>query len=265
MRVRDGRWRLTLPRPRTAAGVVWLRNLLVWRKLMAAGLFLAFGEPFVYLLGLGYGLGRFVGDLDGLPYLTFLASGLLASSAMNASSFEGMYSVFTRMTHQQTYDAILATPLSVDDIVAGEMLWCGTKAVIVSIPILAVAALLGAVAGPEALLAIPVFFGIGLCFAGPAMLMAALAPSYDFFNYYVTLLITPMFIFSGVFYPVTALPKAAQLIVELLPLSHAVQLVRPLVAGLPAENAVLHLAVLLVYTVLGYLAAGWAIRRRMIY
>ncbi|MBW7931341.1 MAG: ABC transporter permease [Gammaproteobacteria bacterium] len=260
-----GSWLARLPRPRGGAFIVWLRNLLVWRKLMAAGLFLAFGEPFVYLLGLGYGLGRFIGDLDGLSYLSFLASGLLASSAMNASSFEGMYSVFTRMTHQQTYDAILATPLSVDDIVAGEMLWCATKSVIVTIPILVVAALLGAVAGPSALLAIPVFFGIGLCFAGPAMVMAALAPSYDFFNYYVTLLITPMFIFSGVFYPVTALPAAAQVFVGLLPLSHAVQLLRPLVAGLPPENVGLHLAVLLGYALVGYLAATWLVRRRMIH
>lgn len=253
-----------LPRPRGGAFIVWLRNLLVWRKLMVAGLFLAFGEPFVYLLGLGYGLGRFIGEVGGLPYLAFLASGLLASSAMNAASFEGMYSVFTRMTHQQTYDAILATPLSVDDIVAGEMLWCATKSVIVTLPILVVAALLGAVAGPAAVLAVPVFFLIGLCFAGPAMLMAALAPSYDFFNYYVTLLITPMFIFSGVFYPVTTLPGFAQALVQLLPLSHAVALVRPLVAGSAPADAGLHLVVLLGYAAAGYLASTWFIRRRLV-
>jgi lipooligosaccharide transport system permease protein len=253
-----------LPRPRGGTFIVWLRNLLVWRKLMAAGLFFAFGEPFVYLLGLGYGLGRFIGDVGGLPYLTFLASGLLASSAMNAASFEGMYSVFTRMVHQQTYDAILATPLQVDDIVAGEMLWCATKSVIVTIPILAVATLLGAVSSPTALLALPAFFVIGLCFAGPAMFMAALAPSYDFFNYYVTLLITPMFIFSGVFYPIATLPAFARFIVQLLPLSHAIALVRPLVAGTAPADVALHVAVLLGYAAAGFLAATAFIRRRMI-
>ena len=255
---------LVLPRPRPMAFKVWLRNLLVWRKLMAAGMFFAFGEPFVYLLGLGFGLGRFIGDVTGMPYLTFLASGLVASSAMNAAAFEGMYSVFTRMVHQQTYDAILSTPLQVDDIVAGEMLWCATKSVIVSVPILTVAALLGAVQSWSALAALPIFYLVGLCFAGPSIFVSALAPSYDFFNYYVTLLITPMFIFSGVFYPITTLPQFAQVIVQILPLSHAIALIRPLVAGQPVDQVALHIGVLLVYALVGYMAATIFIRRRMI-
>ncbi|MBM4196051.1 MAG: nodulation protein NodJ [Gammaproteobacteria bacterium] len=252
------------PRPRAGAFKVWLRNLLVWRKLMVAGLFLTFGEPFVYLIGLGYGLGRFIGDVGGMPYLTFLASGLLASSAMNGAAFEGMYSVFTRMVHQQTYDAILATPLEVDDIVAGEMLWCATKSLIVGIPILLVATLMGAVTSWSALWAIPVFFLVGLCFAGPSIFVSSLAPSFDFFNYYVTLLITPMFIFSGVFYPVGALPEFAQWIVNVLPLSHAVALIRPLVAGMPVDDLALHAAVLAAYATGGYLLATGFIRRRLI-
>lgn len=255
---------MVIPKPRTTAFKVWLRNLLVWRKLMAAGMFFAFGEPFVYLLGLGFGLGRFLGEVDGMPYLTFLAAGLLASSAMNAAAFEGMYSVFTRMVHQQTYDAILSTPLQVDDIVAGEILWCATKSVIVTVPILAVAALLGAVQDWSALAALPVFFLVGLCFAGPSLFVSALAPSYDFFNYYVTLLITPMFIFSGVFYPISTLPGFAQLIVQLLPLSHAIALIRPLVAGQTVEQAALHTGVLLVYALIGYVTATVFIRRRLI-
>ena len=253
-----------LPRPRPSALKVWLRNLLVWRKLMVAGLFLTFGEPFVYLIGLGFGLGRFIGDVSGMSYLTFLASGLLASSAMNAAAFEGMYSVFTRMVHQQTYEAILATPLQVDDIVAGEMLWCATKSVIVCVPILTVATLMGAITSWSALAAVPVFFIVGLCFAGPSIFVSALAPSFDFFNYYVTLLITPMFIFSGVFYPIGALPGFAQVIVQVLPLAHAVALIRPLVAGQPLEQIGLHLAVLLAYASVGYLAATVFVRRRLI-
>jgi lipooligosaccharide transport system permease protein len=255
---------MLLPRPRPAAFKVWLRNLLVWRKLMVAGLALTFGEPFVYLIGLGYGLGRFIGDVSGMSYLTFLASGLLASSAMNASAFEGMYSVFTRMVHQQTYDAILATPLQVDDIVAGEMLWCATKSVIVGVPILLVATAMGAVTSPSALAAVPVFFLVGLCFAGPSIFVSSLAPSFDFFNYYVTLLITPMFIFSGVFYPIATLPAFAQVIVQALPLSHAVALIRPLVAGQPAQDVAQHVAVLLAYAGVGYLAATVFIRRRLV-
>jgi lipooligosaccharide transport system permease protein len=251
---------MTLPQPYT----IWLRNLLVWRKLVVGSLFFAFGEPFVYLLGLGFGLGRFIGDVAGMSYLTFLAAGLLAASAMNVATFEGMFSVFTRMTHQQTYEAILATPRQVEDIVAGEMLWCATKAVLNSVPILAVATLLGAVQDWTALLAIPLFFLVGLCFAGPALVMAALASGYDFFNYYTTLLITPMFIFSGVFYPVATLPAFAQAIVQALPLYHAIALIRPLVAGQAPEQVLLHVSVLLAYAVVGYVAANVFIRRRLI-
>ena len=258
--VNEGPTYLMLPQPYT----IWLRNLLVWRKLLVGSLFFAFGEPFVYLLGLGFGLGRFIGEVDGMSYLTFLAAGLLAASAMNVATFEGMFSVFTRMTHQQTYEGILATPLQVEDIVAGEMLWCATKAVLNSLPILAVAALLGAVQDWSALLAVPLFFLVGLCFAGPALVMAALAPGYDFFNYYTTLLVTPMFIFSGVFYPVATLPAFAQALGQALPLYHAIALIRPLVAGQPPEQVVLHVGVLLTYALIGYAAANLFIRRRLI-
>jgi lipooligosaccharide transport system permease protein len=159
----------TLPHPRSSAFTILLRNALVWRKLLGPSLAFSFGEPVIYLLGLGYGLGQFIGEVNGIPYFTFLASGLLAASAMNVASFEGMFSVFTRMTHQQTYDAILATPLQVDDIVAGETLWCASKSVLNTLPIVLVATLLGAIQSWSALAAIPVFFLVGLCFAGPAI------------------------------------------------------------------------------------------------
>ena len=112
-----------IPRFRGAALAVWRRNTLVWRKLMLPSILINFGEPFLYLLGLGYGLGLFIGEMMHMPYLTFLASGILASSAMNTASFEAMFSVYTRMIPQKTYEAILTTPLEVQDILAGEMLW----------------------------------------------------------------------------------------------------------------------------------------------
>jgi len=112
---------------------------------MGASVLLHFGEPLIYLLGLGYGLGRFVGEMAGMPYFTFLASGFIAWSAMNVASMESMWSVYTRMVPQQTYEAILATPTEVDDIVIGELLWCATKSLFSGTAILVVAALLGAV------------------------------------------------------------------------------------------------------------------------
>lgn len=255
---------LTLPSPQPIALKVWYRNLRVWRKLIGPSMLFNFGEPFVYLLGLGFGLGRFVGDVDGMGYLTFLASGLVAASAMNVASFEGMYSVFTRMVPQRTYDAILATPLEVDDILAGEMLWCATKSLISGLAILAVATALGVVAGWQALWVLPVTFLTGLCFAGPAIMMSAVSASYDFFNYYFVLAITPMFILCGVFYPIATLPEALQGFVQLLPLTHAVALTRPLISGQALDQPLLHIGVLALYAAITFYLAVALVRRRLL-
>ncbi len=247
-----------------SAAQVWRRNSLVWRRLLGPSLVINFGEPFLYLLGLGYGLGLFIGNMMDMPYLTFLASGVLASSAMNTASFEAMFSVYTRMVPQRTYEAILATPVEIQDVLAGEMFWCATKCLINGTAILIVATLLGAVHDWHALFAIPVIFLTGLCFAGPAMIMTARAQGYDFFNYYVTLLLTPMFILSGVFYPVSSLPPALQVLVQWLPLSHAVDLLRPLVSGQPLSDVALHLVVLASYALVGYVIAVRLVRRRLL-
>ena len=164
-------WRL--PTIRSDAFAVWRRNIRVWKKLIGPAILMNFGEPILYLLGLGFGLGHFVGEMGGMPYLAFLASGIIASSAMTTATFEGMYSVYTRMDPQRTYEAMMATPLEVDDILAGEMIWCGTKSLFSGIAILAVASLLGVVDGWQALWVLPVVFLIGLCFAGMAMVMSA--------------------------------------------------------------------------------------------
>jgi lipooligosaccharide transport system permease protein len=182
------------PLVRHHALAVWQRNFLVWRKLLAPSLVVHFGEPLIYLLGLGYGLGLFIGKMAGMPYLAFLASGFIASSAMNTASFEAMWSVYTRMVPQRTYEALLATPIEVDDIVVGELLWCATKSTIAGCAILIVAVFLGAVSDLSALLSIPLLFVIGFCFGALAMIVTALANGYEFFSYYITLVITPMFI-----------------------------------------------------------------------
>lgn len=253
-----------LPRLGHGAYAVWWRNVLVWRKLIGPALLMNFGEPALYLLGLGFGLGHFVGDMSGMSYLAFLASGIVASSAMTTSSFEGMYSVFTRMVPQRTYEAILATPLEVDDILAGEMLWCATKSLLSGIAILIVALLLGVVAGWQALWVLPTVFLIGLTFAGPAIVMTAFAKGYDFFNYYFVLVITPMMLVSGVFYPIDTLPPAMQMAVQILPLTHAIELVRPLMTGGEVQHVMLHVGVLLAYALVSYHFAVALVRRRLL-
>ena len=255
-------WRL--PAPRSLAFAVWRRNARVWMRLVVSNLLFHFGEPLLYLLGLGFGLGRFIGEMDGVDYFAFLASGLVASSTMMSASYEGIYSAYTRMVPQKTYDGMLATPLEVDDIVAGEMLWCATKGCISGGSILIVAALLGAVSSVHALLCIPLLLLVGLAFAGPALAMSAISPSYDFFSYYITLVITPMFILCGVFYPVGSLPEAVQHAVQALPLTHAVALARPLVTGAPVEHALAHVAVLAGFAAAGFYVSVALVRRRFV-
>lgn len=253
----------SLPRIRIDAIAVWKRNILVWRKLIGPAVVMNFGEPTLYLLGMGYGLGFFIGEMNDMPYLGFLASGIIASSAMTTASFEGMYSVYTRMVPQRTYESLMATPLEIDDILAGEMLWCGTKSVFSGVAILTVAALLGVVDGLTALWVIPVIFLTGLCFAGPAIIMSAFSPGYDFFNYYFVLAVTPMFMLCGVFYPIETLPETLQHVVQLLPLTHAVALTRPIVAGQALSEPLLHLLVLGLYTIIGYYLAVVFTRKRL--
>ena len=252
------------PRIRRNALAIWHRNVLVWRRLLGPAMVLNFGEPTLYLLGLGYGLGFFIGEMGDMPYLSFLASGIVASSAMTTASFEGMYSVFTRMVTQRTYEAIMATPTDIDDILMGEMIWCATKSVISAAAILIVALFLGVVQGWQAILVIPVVFLIGLCFAGPAMIMSAFATNYDFFNYYFVLVVTPMFLLSGVFYPIDTLPAIMQGFVQFLPLTHAVALTRPLVTGIPLTQPLLHLGVLLAYAAVSYYLAVVLVRKRLL-
>jgi lipooligosaccharide transport system permease protein len=253
-----------LPVTGRGALAVWRRNYLVWRKLMRPSLLFNFGEPLIYLVGLGFGLGSFIREMAGMPYLTFIATGVLASSAMNTASFEGLYSVYSRMVPQQTYEGMLATPLTVDDIVAGEMLWCATKGVISSSAILIVAALMGAITDWRAVLCLPLFLLVGFCFAGPALVVASLSRSFDFFAYYVTLVMTPMVMLCGVFFPTSALPEFVQGMVVYLPLTHAVELVRPLSSGQPVSDVLLHLGVLGLYGAVGFYIAVVLLRRRLI-
>ena len=243
---------------------VWQRNFRVWRKLMLPSLLGNFGEPVLYLLALGYGLGQFVGEVEGMGYMVFLASGIVCSAAMTGATFEALYSAFTRLTQQQTWAAMLAAPMNVDDVVLGEIAWAATKALINASAIVLVAALLGLVAGPQALLVLPVILLAGFAFAGIAMIVTAVSPSYDFFLYYFTLVMTPMLLLSGVFFPLESLPGAVQIGAQFLPLAHVVMLVRPLMTGGAIDAPILHLAVITGYIIATYWLSAALARRRLV-
>lgn len=251
--------------PNTRWIAVWLRNYHVWLKLLIASLIGNFGDPLIYLLALGYGFGKFIGSMDGMPYLVFLATGIVCSSAMNAASFEGMFSAFTRMSSQKTWEGMLATPLSVSDIVLGETFWAATKGSINAIAILIVAALLGLVANWNALWVIPIIFLMSACFAALGLVITSFATSYDFFTYYITLFLTPMMLLSGVFFPLNKMPQIIQWLAQLFPLYHAISLVRPLMTARIPSFIPIHLLILFLYTIIPYYIAVKLSRKRLIH
>ncbi len=244
---------------------VWRRNLLVWKKLALASMIGNLADPMLYMLGFGYGLGRMMPDaFGGTTYIAFLAAGTVCSSTMMSASFEAMYSGFSRMHVQKTWEAIMNAPLNLDDVVLGEAVWAASKSLLSGVAVLLVAAALGLCASSLALWAIPVILITGLAFGSLGLIVTALSPSYDFFVYYMTLVITPMMLMSGVFFPADQLPPAVHLATALLPLSHAVDLVRPLMSGqVPAQWA-LHLCVLAAYAIIGFYLALALTRRRLL-
>lgn len=243
---------------------VWRRNLLVWRKLAIPSMLGNLADPLIYMLGLGFGLGAMLSDVGGMSYIAFLATGIVCSSTMMSASFEAMYSAFSRMHVQKTWDAIMNAPVTLDDVVLGETVWAASKSLLSGVAVLLVAWALGVVSSAAALWVIPVVFLTGLVFASLGLVMTALSPSYDFFMYYFTLVITPMMLVSGVFFPVEQLPGWLQAVTQFLPLTHAVELARPLMSGAQPSQIALHLAVLVAYALAGFSLALVLTRRRLL-
>ncbi|KVE33918.1 ABC transporter permease [Burkholderia sp. TSV86] len=254
---------LALPANATNWIAVWRRNYLVWQKLALASMFGNLADPMIYLFGLGLGLGLMVGHVDGVSYIAFLAAGTVGSSVMMSASFETMYSGFSRMHVQRTWEAIMHTPLALGDIVLGEIVWAASKAMLSGAAIMLVAGILGYAAFPSMLLALPVIALAGLAFASLSMIVTALAPSYDFFMFYQTLVLTPMLLLSGVFFPLTQLPDFARHAAYALPLANAVDLIRPAMLDRPATGAAMHIAVLAAYAIGGFFVCARLFRRRM--
>ena len=189
-------------------------------------------EPVLYLVALGLGLGGFIQSVEGMPYINFIAPALVAISIMNGSFFECTYGSFVRMYFQKTFDAIIATPVSVEEVIAGELVWGATRATINSTTVLIVIAAFGLISSPLFLLVPLLAFIGGLMFASIAMCFTAIAPNIDFFNYPAFLLVTPMFLLSGTFFPLSQLPPLVQTFAQVfLPLTPVVNLTRGLVIG----------------------------------
>jgi lipooligosaccharide transport system permease protein len=245
---------------------VFMRNMLVWRKLAIPSLIGNIAEPLIWLVAFGYGMGALVGrvEVDGtpVPYILFLASGSICMSAMNAASFEALYSAFSRMHVQKTWDGIMNAPVGLDDVVLAEMLWAAYKAIFTTTAILFVMLALNISHSPKLFVAWLVLLGVGITFSCIALIFNALAKGYDFFTYYFTLFMTPMMFLSGVFFPLAQLPPVVHAIADWLPLTNAVALVRPLFMDRWPADWERHALVLVVYTVAAFWIALGLTRKR---
>ena len=243
---------------------VWGRNFESWKRFYRASLVGNVLDPVLYFLALGYGLGSFVRPIEGEPYLAFIAPGLLAGVAMNTAAFENTIGSFVRMEDQKTFKSILMTPVSVGELATGEVLWGASKSLLSGAIFLVLVWITGTWGSPLEVLNLGVAFLVGLLFGGLALCWTALSPSYDFFNYFFTLVVSVMFLFSGIFFPVEALPGWAALVAEMLPLTHAVDLARALHRGAWGPEVLGDLLWLLAATVLFLWLAVRLLDRRMI-
>lgn len=243
---------------------MWQRNRDVFVRLWHAEAPGSIAEPVLVILAMGFGLGAYVNMDEGPRYIEYIVPGIIASYGMFSASFECTYGSFYRMEERKTYDSIIATPLSIEDVIAGEILWGATRSAITGCIILAVAAAFQLVHSPWALLIPVVSFLGGIMFASIAMVYTSFVPSFYSFNYYFTLFVTPMFFLGGVFFPLTNFPQVVQNISWAIPLASVVRLARALVTGEFYPELLLALAIILVLAAVFFVIALASMRRRVI-
>ena len=242
---------------------LWQRNRDVFFRLWHSEAPGFIAEPIIILLAMGLGLGAYVGLVDGQKYIEFIAPGIIASYAMFSASFECTYGSFVRMEYQKTYDAIIATPLSIEDVATGEIFWGATRSLMTGTAILTIAAAFQLVHSPWALLIPLLAFLEGIMFASLALLFTSIVPAIYSFNYYFTLFITPMFFFSGVFFPLSSFPEIVQRLSLILPLTPVVRLSRALVSGDLQLDLLWSLAIIIILALLFFFISLVTMRRRL--
>jgi len=217
----------TVPRVRfTAAGRVWQRNATVYKRTWKLNILPNFFEPLLYLLGMGLGLGAYIHKMNGIPYIQFIAPGLLISSIMWGATLETTYNVFVKMNFDRIYDGILSTPVNPQDLALGELLWGATRGTIYGGAFFTILLAFGMGLHWGILLILPLLFIIGFMFATIGLLFTSLIKEIELFNYFFTLFLTPLFLFSGIFFPMEQLPPIIQTIAWFTPLYHGVELSR---------------------------------------
>ena len=253
----------------TGALRVLEHHLIVYRRTWKGSVFTSFVSPILFLGAMGFGLGSLISrgpvrTVDGLPYLAFLAPGLLAATAMQSAFVETTYPIMARIQWERSYEGMLATPIRILDVLAGEFGWLAFRLGLGSVAFFLVMWLFGTVHSALALLAIVAAVLTGMAFAAPVFAWTATQRTDMSFALIGRLLITPLFLLGGVFFPIHQLPQLVQIIAWLTPLAHGVALARGLSVGVLSPSAGLHLAVLLVYAAIGIGAARITLQRRLV-
>lgn len=244
---------------------VWYRHLRVYSSSLFSNALPPFLEPLIFLAGLGIGVGKFVPAIGGISYTLFLASGLVVTSSMYTAAFECTYETFVRLEFDYVYDGMLGAPLSTNDVILGELFYVGTKGCFFSFAVLVVLWILRIITYPLSIVAPLVGFLTGVMFGALALFITSFIKNMSHFNFFFTGLLTPMFFFSGVVFPINNLPKGLAVIAEIIPLSHVVRIARALcVPGMMKFDIMYDLLYCVLFTALATWLALKGLRKRMV-
>lgn len=227
---------------------LWQRNASIYSRTWKINILPNFFEPFLFLLAMGLGLGGYLARFEGVRYMDFIAPGLAATAAMYGTTFEVTFNCFVKMQFGKVYDAVMSTPLSIEDVGLGELLWGTTRALIYGLAFLGVAAAFGVIHSWHAVFSPAAIALIGMMFSVIGLAFTVVVPMIDYLSYYWTLFITPMFLFSGIFFPLERLPAWVETVAWFTPLYHGVSLMRALLLTGDAAAALLSAGWILVVT-----------------
>jgi len=248
----------------TRLGGVWFRHFRVYtRNLISNGL-PPFLEPLIMLVGIGLGLGAYISRMNGTPYIQFLAAGLLVSSAMFTAAFECSFATFIRLEFDKVYDGMLTAPITANNLIVGEIIWAGTKGFFFTLSVMIIVSVFGILPLHRVIFVPFVGFATGIMFAALSLFVTSFVKNINHFNFYFTGFISPMFFFSGVFFPLDSLPGWVRPLAEALPLTHAVRISRALSLARPEPELIWDLLYIVLFSGIFGLFAVRRLRRRLI-
>jgi lipooligosaccharide transport system permease protein len=249
--------------PAALAGVM-TRDVVLFRRYWKATTFSSIVQPTIYLLAFGLGFGSLLSHVGHVKYVQYVATGVVATAVLFSSAFPGMFNTFIRWQFQRTYDALLAAPVDVEELVTAEILWISIRAGVYGLAPLLVGLAFGLPPEPGMLLVVPIGIVTGFGFAAFGVLIAAVAKTIDNFNYVTSAVLTPMFLVAGTFFPISTLPAALREIARFNPLYHCVALVRDVSLGTYSTADLGHAAWLLGFALVLWRLAVWRLQARLI-